>query len=283
MIAIILAAGSGRRLGPLTAQLPKCLLQLGGRTILDRMLERVRRAGIPEAVIVTGFGAGQVRRHVASLGLARPRVHLVDNPRFAETNNLYSLHLALARTTGPVTILNGDDLFNVNILRALLRGRSEAAAAVDFTRPLAADAMRVMLEGGTITALGKDLPAGAAAGNAIGLYRFGRGTADLLRREIARWVADGRVQAFYVAAISALASRVPLAAVSTAGLTWCEIDDTHDLAMAHTKAAQILSEEYRAVRARERRALARAARVGRTAHAFAAPTAPPAEAGRPGS
>jgi L-glutamine-phosphate cytidylyltransferase len=253
--AIILAAGSGRRLGPLTAHTPKCLLPIGGRSILSQMLGRVQQAGIRDALVVTGFEAEQVRRHVESIGLTRLRVRLLHNNRFADTNNLYSLHLALGHTNGAVTVLNGDDLFNVNILRRLLRDRSDAAATVDFTRPLAADAMQVMLEGGRIIALGKDLPAAAVVGNAIGLYRFRRRTADLLRSEIERWVVDGRVNAFYVAAINALASRLPLEAVSTAGLTWCEIDDARDLLLAHTKVAVIQSEERRYAIAREGRRL----------------------------
>lgn len=243
MTAIILAAGCGRRLGPLTAHLPKCLLPVGGRSILSQMLARVQRAGVRHAVIVTGFEAEKVRRHVGSLPLPHLQVRFLDNDRFAETNNLYSLHLALTHTAGGVTILNGDDLFNVEILRALLRDRSEAAAAVDFTRPLAPDAMKVMLDGPMVTALGKDLPPAAAAGNAIGLYRFRPRAAARLRDEVGRWVADGRVQAYYVAAINALASRLRLNAVSTAGLTWCEVDDARDLMLAHTKVMQLVNEE----------------------------------------
>lgn len=259
MTAIILAAGCGRRLGPLTAHLPKCLLQVGGQPILTHMLTRIQRAGVRDVVIVTGFEAERVRRHVASLSLSRLRVRLLHNERFADTNNLYSLKLALLQTTGPVTILNGDDLFNVNILRAVLRNPSPAAAAVDFTRPLPSDAMKIMVEGRVITALGKDLPAAAAVGNAIGLYRFHRKAADLLRAEVERWVADGRLQAFYVAAINALAPRLGLAAVSTAGLTWCEVDDVQDLTLAHAKVARMLTEETGDAALAVRRRLHRAA------------------------
>lgn len=245
MTAIILAAGCGRRLGPLTARLPKCLIPVGGQAILSHMLARIQGAGLGDVVIVTGFEAERVRHHVASRARPGLRVRLVHNDRFGETNNLYSLWLALKQTTGPVTILNGDDLFNVNILCALLQHPSEAASAVDFTWPLPPDAMKVRLDGRRITALGKDLPLAEAAGNAIGLYRFDRRAAGLLRGEIARWVAEGRLQTFYVAAISALAPRLGLDAVSTTGFTWGEVDDPRDLALAHAKIAQIQAEEAR--------------------------------------
>lgn len=116
----------------------------------------------------------------------RLRVRLVENTRFADTNNLYSLSLALDRTQGAVTIVNGDDLFNVAILEALLRDPSPAAAVVDLSRPLPADAMKVTLAGRRVTSLGKDIPEHRAAANAIGLYRFAHGAERDLRAEIRR-------------------------------------------------------------------------------------------------
>ena len=261
MTAIILAAGCGRRLGPLTAHLPKCLLPIGRQTILDHMLDRIARAGIRDVVIVTGFEAERVRRHVEARAWPGLRVKLLFNERFADTNNLYSLSLALSQTTGAVTILNGDDLFNVNILRALLGDRSEAAAAVDFSWPLPGDAMRVQVEAQTVTALGKRLSEDTAAGNAIGLYRFDTEAATLVRTEVSRWVAEGHLQAFYVAAIDALAPRLAIAAVPTSGMTWGEVDDARDLAAAHSKVAQIHYEEVRQAAGALRH---RRGRVGRT-------------------
>jgi choline kinase len=192
-----------------------------------------------------GFEAEQVRAHVARRRFGHLRVRLIENERYAETNNLYSLSLALDRTRGAVTIVNGDDLFNGAILEGLLADRSPAAAVVDVSRPLPGDAMKVTLDGRRVTSLGKEIPDHLAAGNAIGLYRFGGGTEDILREEIRRWVVGGQVGAFYVAAINALAPRVTLGAVSTAGLTWCEVDDAADLAAAQIRVAQIRTEEAR--------------------------------------
>lgn len=116
MTAIILAAGSGRRLGPVTARLPKCLVPVGGTPILTQTLDRMDRAGLDDVVIVVGFEAEQIREHVARRRFGHLRVRLIENERYAETNNLYSLSLALDRTRGAVTIVNADDLFNGAIL-----------------------------------------------------------------------------------------------------------------------------------------------------------------------
>lgn len=243
MTTIILAAGQGSRLRPITDHLPKCLVPVDGTPILTHTLERLQRAGHTDVLIVTGFEAGRIRRHVKRLSLDGMRVRLLDNPRFAETNNLYSLALALDHVDRAMTVINGDDLFNVHILAALQASCAPAAAAVDFSSPLPGDAMKTAVDGRRVTALGKDMPSARAAGNAIGLYRFSAGAVPLLREEVTRWVEDGRVGAFYVAAISALAKRVPIEAVSTGGLTWCEVDDARDLAAAPGKLKQILDEE----------------------------------------
>lgn len=243
MTTIILAAGQGRRLRPITERLPKCLVPVGGAPILAHALDRIQRAGHTDVLLVTGFEADRVRSYVKQPALEGLRVRLLHNPRFADTNNLYSLALALHEVDRAITVINGDDLFNVHILAALQASTAPAAAAVDFSRPLPRDAMKTAVEGCRVTALGKEMPSAHAAGNAIGLYRFSARAVALLREEVMRWLEDGRLGAFYVAAISALAGRVPIEAVSIAGLTWCEVDDALDLAAAPQKLRQIVAEE----------------------------------------
>ncbi len=243
MKAIILAAGRGERLRPLTDHIPKCLIPIEGAPILEHMLYRIEWCGLKDVVLVTGFEADCIRRYVTRLGVDGLRVEFVFNERFAETNNLYSLWLALRDNAGPLTIFNADDYFNVHILEALENTSADSAAVIDFTRPLPSDAMKTHVDGSRVTFLGKTLPEQFASGNAIGMYRFSARTANLLRDEIGRRVRDGRVNDFYTAAISDLASRVPIHAVSTEGLTWGEVDDHEDLAAAPSKFARILAEE----------------------------------------
>jgi choline kinase len=245
MKAIILAAGQGQRLRPLTDHFPKCLIPIGGATVLEHMLRRIEQCGLQDVTLVTGFEADSIRSYVNHLGDLDLRVKFVVNNRFAETNNLYSLWLALRDNTGPVIIFNADDYFNVHILEALKNTSADSAAVVDFTRPLPSDAMKTRVDGSRVTFLGKTLPEQFASGNAIGMYRFSARTANLLRDEIGGWVSDGRVKDFYVSAISELASRVPIHALPTNGLTWGEIDDHADLAAAPSKFARILAEERR--------------------------------------
>ncbi|MEW6320503.1 MAG: phosphocholine cytidylyltransferase family protein [Acidobacteriota bacterium] len=243
MTAIILAAGRGSRLGAVTAALPKCLLPIGGRVLLDLTLDRVARAGLDRVLVVTGFEARRVERHLRRTRPHRLHVELVHNADHDRTNNLHSLALALARVSGPFTVINGDDFFNVRILERLLDAPGAAAAAVDLTWPPAPDAMRTTIRDGAVVRLGKALPIAETTGNAIGVYRFSGSIAEALRDELSRRVAAGRVDDFYVAAIDAIATDGSIAAVSTASLTWGEIDDAADLAAAPSKLARIEAEE----------------------------------------
>jgi choline kinase len=182
MKAIILAAGQGQRLKPLTNHLPKCLIPIGGATVLEHMLRRIEQCGLQNVILVTGFEADSIRHYVTHRGHGDLRVKFVVNERFAETNNLYSLWLALRDNTGPVTIFNADDYFNVYILEALKNTSADSAAVVDFTRPLPSDAMKTRVDGSRVTFLGKTLPEQFASGNAIGMYRFSARTANLSAR-----------------------------------------------------------------------------------------------------
>jgi choline kinase len=243
MKAIILAAGQGQRLRPLTDHLPKCLIPIGGASVLEHMVQRIEWCGMKDVILVTGFEADSIRNYVNHRGTGDLRVRFVVNERFADTNNLYSLWLALRDNIGSVTIFNADDYFNEHILEALKNISADSAAVVDFTIPLPSDAMRTRVDGSRVTFLGKTLSEKFASGNAIGMYRFSARTANMLRNEIGRLVSNGRVNDFYVTAISELASLVPIHAVSTNGLTWGEIDDRADLAAAPSQFARILAEE----------------------------------------
>src|SRR5204862_1260151 len=110
MKAIILSAGQGSRLGHLTDDKPKCLIEFGGRSLLDRQLDALQANGIGEAVVVTGFRDDQIeavleRRRQAGEG---PAVRTVFNPFYKVADNLGSLFVAREEIAGDVLVWNGD-------------------------------------------------------------------------------------------------------------------------------------------------------------------------------
>lgn len=120
--AVILAAGFEPQLMPLIADKPKTMLEVGGRSILERQVEALGRCGIQDTVVVRGYRKDRVRA---------PGVRFVDNDRYAETGELYSLFRAERELSGAVVLLYGDIVFDAGILEKLLRTPADAAVVVD--------------------------------------------------------------------------------------------------------------------------------------------------------
>ena len=161
MKAIVLSAGQGRRLLPLTSQLPKCLLALDGeRTLLQIQLEALARCGVGRAQVVTGYGADQVEAHLEELRIPGIQVETLFNPFFASSDNLMSCWLARSAMEDDFILLNGDTLFEDDVLRRLLSSAHDPiTVTVDHKRHYDDDDMKVALDArGRVLAIGKTLP-----------------------------------------------------------------------------------------------------------------------------
>jgi choline kinase len=227
--AIILAAGQGKRLLPLTEAKPKCLVELSGRTLLAWQLLRLQAAGVDEAVIVTGFRADAVEAEVASLGLSMP-VRLAYNPFYTVSDNTASCWIVREAFDRCVLLLNGDTLFGPGVAERLMAA-PEAAITVAIDRKPAYDAddMKVLTEHGRLRAIGKTIEAYDA--ESIGFLRFSpegarafvSGVEHVLSRPegLKRW---------YLSVIDELArSGVHVRVASVEGLPWGEMDFPQDV------------------------------------------------------
>ena len=157
MKAVILSAGQGKRLLPLTANIPKCALWIQGQTLLEWQLQRLAECGIDRVTVVVGFGAELVE----SLCAVRHQSHqirTVYNPFFPITDNLVSCWVARADMTEDFVLLNGDTLFEAEVLRQLLGAPSQPVLlATDHKSIYDADDMKVTLDGTKLIKVGKDL------------------------------------------------------------------------------------------------------------------------------
>src|SRR6202007_3132101 len=95
MKAVILAAGRGTRIRSVHGEHPKCLIEVDNSTILDHQLDALAMVGINEVAIFCGYEKDQIIAHVNPRRLLTQRIHFIENPAFAITNNIYSLWLAL--------------------------------------------------------------------------------------------------------------------------------------------------------------------------------------------
>src|SRR5437868_5864998 len=155
MKAIILSAGQGSRLGHTVDDMPKCLIDFGGRTLLDRQLDALEANGVREAVVVTGFHDELVEQAIARRG-GGPRVRTIYNPFYKVADNTGSLFMAREELAGDCLVWNGDTLVsNALMARVVANVRPGICVTVDRKDAYDDDDMKVVEEGGRLTAIGK--------------------------------------------------------------------------------------------------------------------------------
>jgi len=243
--ALVLAAGMGRRLLPLTETTPKCLLRVGGKPLLQGLLEGLVASGIDELVLVIGYRGDQVHREVRSWDLGTWSTHWVVNPAHDRTNTLVSVAMAADELRGePFLLVNGDLWVRPEALAPLTEGPDRNAMLVDRNIDLDEEAMKVLLgEDGRIRSIGKKLPLARSAGESIGAYRFDAEGGSRFLDAVTTRAEDGDTSSFYEAALDGLLRdglHAGLVDVPTG--TWAEIDDRRDLDRARCLAARVRGE-----------------------------------------
>ena len=236
MTGLVLAAGPGRRLYPLTATLPKTLLPLAdGRTILDVALANLRSVGIEDVVVVTGFAAGRVEERVPGLGRRHGvRIELIFNDRAEEWNNAYSLWVARDVLREGALVVNGDTVHPASVEEALVAARGpDLLLALDEEKPLGGEEMKVVLsKDAAVRRISKDVDPASADGEYIGVTVIEPAAAAPLADALeATWQRDPSL--YYEDAYQELVDRggeIHVAPIGT--VDWVEVDDHADLARA---------------------------------------------------
>ena len=236
--AIVLAAGRGTRLRPHTSDRPKCLIEIDGRTLIERQIEALGECGVTDVVAVVGYRHDVVRRTMGN------RVRYIENRRYAETNSLYSLWLAAEELRDGALVINSDVLAAPLLFERICRARAEDAVLVDRDQACGVEEMRVTIRDGLVVDFGKNLPVACCHGENVGMVKFGAEGARQLRKDLAHLVETGHEQDWAPFAFRELARTWPLHAIATDGCPWIEIDDPPDLERARrTIAPAILALE----------------------------------------
>ncbi|WP_457554816.1 phosphocholine cytidylyltransferase family protein [Candidatus Pyrohabitans sp.] len=239
MKGVILAAGLGRRLGKLTAEKPKTLLQVGSRPLISHILRSLSSCGVRDVIIVTGHGDRKLREVVGDGSRFNTSVVYINNPHYATTNNSYSLNLVRDAVSGSFLIVNSDVFFHPGILRKLVRSPVRGIVLmVDVDKVLGEEEMKVSADGDRITDIGKGLRPEKAFGEYIGMAKIDASSVRLFFAALEEVLEELGTGVFYEEAFRRLIeSGVPVRYTTTGGLPWIEIDTPEDLEEAEMEIA----------------------------------------------
>lgn len=229
MKAIILSAGQGSRLGHLTTDRPKCLIDFGGRTLLDRQLDTLDANGVAEAVVVTGFHDDMVEAAISRRS-GGPKVTTVFNPFYKVADNTGSLFMARAHLTGDCLVWNGDTLVS-DALMAKVVGNQRAGICVTIDRKdrYDEDDMKVVEAGGRLQQIGKRISEGVNA-ESIGLLAFRSGGSEQFASAIERAMRTPEgTTIWYLRVINAIAQGADVWTLDISGEQWGEVDFPEDV------------------------------------------------------
>ena len=233
MKAIILSAGQGSRLGQLTHEQPKCLIEFAGRSLLDRQLDTLVANGIDEVVVVTGFRDDQIEASLAKR-VGGPKVRTVFNPFYKVADNLGSLFVARHELAGDVLVWNGDTLVSEELMGRVLANRQAGiCVTIDRKDGYDQDDMKVITaDDGRLRAIGKRIAEGVNA-ESIGLLAFRGDGALRFRNAIDRAMRTSEgTTIWYLRVIHHLAQNGEVWTYDIAGEQWGEVDFPEDVASA---------------------------------------------------
>lgn len=232
MKAIILSAGQGSRLGHLTTDRPKCLIEFGGKTLLDWQLDTLAANGIDEAVVVTGFRDDQIEAALARRN-GGPIVRTIYNPFYKVADNLGSLYVAREELAGDCLVWNGDTLVSKALMaRVLGNDRQGICVTVDRKDSYDDDDMKVVEAGGKLKAIGKRISEGVNA-ESIGLLAFRGGGSAQFREAIEKAIRTPEgTTVWYLRVIHHIAQSADVWVFDIQGEEWGEVDFPADVESA---------------------------------------------------
>lgn len=234
MQSIILAAGLSKRLRPLTDSVPKCLLKIGTKTILEMTIGNILQNGINDFIIVTGYREEMIKEFI-SRKYRDMKVKFLSNPDYENNNNSYSLWLAKEFVRGDCILLDSDIIFDSRIISALLSSGYDNCLAVNTKHKLGGEEIKVIIDtANKIQHIGKEPDPSKSFGESIGIERFSdsffKKLGEILDRKIGK---ERNVNEFYETSFQELIDEGNgIYAVDVSGYESMEIDTPEDLERA---------------------------------------------------
>jgi len=249
MKALILAAGIGRRLKPITDRIPKTLIKIRDKPILGHILSNLKKCRIKDVVIVTGYREELIKDYVGSGSKWGLNVSYCHNIDYSSTENIYSVYLANQELVGEDFILiNADDMFSPSIIFKMLNKRGRIVVAVDGEGTLGSEEMKVSVNNGRISSVTKQMDPSRAFGEDIGITKFDKEGSKAFFNTIEGIIQRKGPYGWFQEAINQLAKKnYPITYVNVEDEPWIEIDDHFDLKWAKTPVSHMIVDRIRSM------------------------------------
>ncbi len=225
MQAIIMAAGKGSRLGSLTEDLPKSLLRINGKRILDINIAMLHKYGIWDITVVTGFQDEKMIE--ATRGI--PGITLIYNPFYEFTNVIGSYYMGMSQLHDDFIYLHADTICDIHIFEQLLKSDGDIVLPTD-TKPCDDEAMKVRLENGKIVEITKYMPVEVAAGEFIGIAKIKKNVIDDLNASTIGVLRDKLFTSYFEGALQRVfdMKKYDVRMIETNDQFWGEVDFLED-------------------------------------------------------
>nr|WP_047165787.1 phosphocholine cytidylyltransferase family protein [Sphingomonas sp. Y57] len=232
--AIILSAGQGSRLLPLTADQPKCLIDFAGKSLIAWQIGALVANGITEIAVVTGFRDEKLAAALAAIDQPGTTIRTRFNPFYKVADNLGSCWIVREEMDQDFIILNGDTLVSPEIVGRLIAGATAPiTVTIDVKESYDLDDMKVQRDGDRLLQIGKRLEPHETNAESIGMLAFRGDGPGIFRDQVEAMMRTPEgVLNWYLKAIHALAPSGVVGTVSIEGLPWAEVDFPEDLPIA---------------------------------------------------
>ena len=239
MKAIILGAGQGKRLLPLTENQPKALLTIAGQRLVEWQINALVGAGVDDVVFVSGFATEMVEETLARFSPQKGecRIRILHNPFYTVADNISSCWVARGEMNENFILMNGDTLFQAALLQTLLASPdAPVTLAVDKKASYDDDDMKVRLDGTRLTDIGKSLARDAVDAESIGCMVFRGDGPQLFSRYLAEVLRNpDNLRRWYLSVIRQMAfDGLDVRTALIKGHPWCEVDYPLDLKRAQS-------------------------------------------------
>jgi len=232
--AIIFAAGIGKRLQGVTQGRPKCLVEIGGRTLLSRHVEYLGQLGVRQVVLVVGFAQDHIRKALAGDPFAQD-IRWVVNEQFAR-GSITSLWAARSEMDDDVVLMDADVLYAPTILARLLHSPIPTALLMDDSVKQESEECMIAAKGGRVLTLSKSLPSTYdEAGEGVGFLKVQQKDIPALLQSVQAHVEAGRLDMEYEDALKGFFDEVTVGYEKIGGIPWIEIDFPEDIDKASSE------------------------------------------------